>query len=425
MMTVVDHLNFPTSLAFDGEGSLYVAESGLPLDGLAPGGRVWRIAPGGARTCLIEGLRPPVTGLVYHEGGFYLSEGGNPGRISRLSSGGIRTTILDGLPGFGNYHTNTVAVGPDGKLYFGQGALTNSGVLGLDSLELAWLGRLPHDPDVPGYPIRLTGWHAEIADANGWCPTSPARTSAFSPFGHRVPAGHTMPPAVPCTASVMRCNPDGSGLELVAWGIRNAFGLGFLGDGRLLATDQGPDERGSRPIAGAPDLLWEIKPGRWYGWPDFVGGVPVTDPRFVPSNGVAQQFVVANHDELPLPEQPLLAFPVNASATKFDVVPEGAAGRHGHLLVALFGDEKPMTAGAGARAGRALAWVNPQDWCCEIFAEGQFARPIDVRFAPGSGELYVLDFGEFEMGPAGQVFARAGSGKVATISIREEQSLWP
>ena len=57
----------------------------------------------------------------------------------------------------------------------------------------------------------------------------------------------------------MRCNPDGSGLELVAWGLRNAYGLGFLPDGRLLATDQGADDRGSRPVGNAPDMLFEVR----------------------------------------------------------------------------------------------------------------------------------------------------------------------
>ena len=57
----------------------------------------------------------------------------------------------------------------------------------------------------------------------------------------------------------MRCNLDGSDLELVAWGLRNAYGLGFLPDGRLLAVDQGADDRGSRPVGNVPDLLFEVR----------------------------------------------------------------------------------------------------------------------------------------------------------------------
>ena len=181
MQTIADQFDFPTSLAFDSAGVLHVAESGLPLDGAAPGGRVWRISSDGRRECLADGLRAPVTGLVYYQNSFFVSEGGNPGRITRLFSDGRRTTILDGLPGFGNYHTNMVAIGPDEKIYFGQGAHTNSGIIGLDSLHLAWLGRLPHNPDIPGFDVRLTGWNAEVVDSQATGGIGRVVTGAFAP----------------------------------------------------------------------------------------------------------------------------------------------------------------------------------------------------------------------------------------------------
>ena len=107
----------------------------------------------------------------------------------------------------------------------------------------------------------------------------------------------------------MRCNPDGSNLELVAWGLRNAYGLGFLPDGRLLAVDQGADDRGSRPVGNVPDLLFEVRQGAWYGWPDFIDGDPITDPQYRPVRGPRPVFALANHHELPPPEKELLRFP--------------------------------------------------------------------------------------------------------------------
>ena len=80
-----------------------------------------------------------MNGLAFHDGLFCISEGGHPGRISRWAQGRERETVLDGLPGLGKYHTNMTVVGPDGRLYFSQGALTNSGVIGLDAYELGWL----------------------------------------------------------------------------------------------------------------------------------------------------------------------------------------------------------------------------------------------------------------------------------------------
>ena len=419
MRVIAGDLNFPTSLAFDGEGVPYIAESGLPLDGAPRNGRVLRLLGNGRQECVVQDLHAPVTGLVYHDGYLYVSEGGYPGRISRLSLSGERRTLLDGLPGFGNYHTDTVAIGADGKMYFGQGAHTNSGIIGRDSLYLAWLGRLPHDPDIPGYSVRLTGWNAETTEQEPGGGARRVRTGPFVPYGQSTTEGQLIPGRTPCTAAVMRANLDGSDLELVAWGIRNAFGLGFLPDGRLLATDQGADQRGSRPVVAGPELLFEIKMGSWYGWPDFVGGEPITDPKYSVPGSAPLHFLLANHEELPCPERPLAVFPANSAATKFDITPESSLYRQPYLIVALFGDEKPMTAVSGPRSGRALARVSLCDWSVEVFAEHCFARPIDVRFSPQTQELHVLDFGDFEMGTGGRVMARRGSGKLAVLALRD------
>jgi glucose/arabinose dehydrogenase len=409
---VADGFSFPTSVAFDDEGAAYVAESGLPFGGAPPGGRVWRVGP--RRELLADRLRHPVTGLVFYRGALYLSEGGTPGRISRLELDGTRTTLLDHLPGPGNYHTNTVAFGPDGWMYFSQGALTNSGVIGLDAFKLGWLLRLPHACDLPGHELVLTGENFETDDPvmGG---KARACTGAFAPFGTAQKSVQRLARRLPCTASVMRCRPDGSRLELVAWGIRNAFGLGFLPDGRLLAVDQGADDRGSRPIGDAPDLLFEVRAGSWYGWPDFIGGEPVTETKFRPTRGPAPRFLVANHAELPPPERASLAFPTHAAAAKFDV------GCDGQMYVALFGDERPMTAPPGPRCGRAVARIDPRDWSLHPYINGVLERPIDVRIRPSDGALHILDFGRFEMGPQG-VIASAGTGKLCCVRRPLESS---
>lgn len=415
MERVTEGLDFPTSLAFDAEGTPWVAESGLPFGGAAPGGRLLRVGRDGRAEALLGGLRQPVNGLTFHDGAFLVAEGGNPGRLSRWASGGSRETIVDGLPGLGNYHTNMAVAGPDGWLYFSQGALTNSGIVGLDALELGWLRRLPHNHDLPGLDVVLAGVNAETAD-----PTSgngrQALTGAFSPFGVETRPGQRIAARVPATASVMRCRGDGSDLSLVAWGLRNAWGLLLLPDGRLLATDQGADDRGSRPIGNAPDLLFEVRQGAWYGWPDFVGGMPVTDPRFRPTRGPHPQPLLANHSELPPPERPLAELPVNAAAAKMDVIPEAASRWPGQVLVALFGDERPMTGPAGPRVGRGLARIDPADWSLAPLAAGPWNRPIDVKVHPFEGAVYVLDFGEFEMGPGG-VEARAGTGALWKVPL--------
>ncbi|MDF1698269.1 MAG: hypothetical protein P1U56_20640 [Saprospiraceae bacterium] len=417
-MLVAEELSFPTSLCFDPDGNAWVAESGLPWDGGFRGGRILKIGVNGEKEIVSEGLMHPVNGLCWHEDYLIVSEGGYPGRISKLTIDGQRTTILDGLPGLGNYHTNMVVVGPDQKLYFSQGALTNMGVIGMDAYELGWLGRLPHNCDVPGFDITLTGQTFETRDPLTDVPNAKAYTGAFSEFASAHQPNTELKAQLPCTASIMRCNVDGSGLEMVAWGIRNAYGLGFLPDGRLIATDQGSDDRGSRPIGHVPELMFEIKQGAWYGWPDFIGGIPVTDPRFKPTRGPELEFVLSNHDTLPQPEKPLIELPINSAATKFDCLPDSHPHYPGQLILALFGDEKPMTAPAGFRTGRNISRIDPSDWSHHPLPDLELDRPIDVKYNASDDSIWIVDFGEFEMSEKG-VEAKKESGKVWKVKASD------
>lgn len=419
---VAEGFSFPTSLTFDQSDTPYIAEAGLPFGGAPPGGRVWKIGQDGQRTLLAQNLRQPVNGLTFYQGSLYLSEGGHPGgsgRISRLDLDGRQTLIRDNLPGPGNYHTNMVAFGPDGKLYFSQGAMTNTGYVGLDAYELGWLRLLPHAHDLPGYEIELTGVNLETANPLSKEVGARTRTGAFVPFGTSTEPGQRVRAQLPCTSAIMRCNSDGSDLELVAWGLRNAYGLGFLPDGRLLAVDQGADDRGSRPVGNVPDLLFEVHEGAWYGWPDFIDGDPITDPQYFPVRGPTPVFTLANHHELPPPEKSLLRFPPHTAAVKFDVAPSSLQRWRGQIFVALFGDEVPMTAPSGPHAGRSVARIDPTDWSLNTVIESPLVRPIDVSFSSISNALYILDFGNFEMHAEHGVVAEANTGKLWRLQLDE------
>jgi glucose/arabinose dehydrogenase len=415
MQAIAPHLNFPTSVALAPDGTLYVAESGLPFDGAPKGGRVSRLGPGGRVQPLVTGLRQPINGLLWYQDSLIIAEGGYPGRILRFDMGkgaGELTVLVDDLPGFGNYQTNMVVLGPDGKLYFSQGAMTNSGIIGPDSNDLAWLSIIEHHPDIPGYTIQVGSQVASIKGPEG----KAVSTGGFARFGSAHPGGTRITGRTRCTSAVLRCNPDGSELELVAWGLRNAYGLGFLSDGRLLATDQGADARGVRPVWNCPDFLYEVKQGAWYGWPDYYGGVPITDRRYRAPDGTAQPFLLQSHAELPPPQAALVEFEVNACAAKFAQVP--APHRFaGDLIVAQFGDERPMTGPPGPRVGRNLVRVRTRDWSLHPLRAPPLKRPLDVVFAPDARSLYVVDFGEFEITAQKGISARAGSGCLWQIPV--------
>jgi glucose/arabinose dehydrogenase len=280
-------------------------------------------------------------------------------------------------------------------MYWGQGAMTNTGIVGLDALTMGWLKKLPHSVDIPGYDIVLNDVRGETQNPFVDDPNARLITGPYSQFGETVEQGKRITAQIPATSAIHRANPDGTEMELVAWGIRNAFGLGFLPDGRLLAIDQGADDRGSRPVANVPDFLIEVKQGGWYGWPDFMGGTPITDERFTPVTDAPPTYILANHDELPTPEKPLVEFVSHTAATKFAVDPQS----QGEILaVCLFGDETPMTAAPGSpQVGRALVLVRTTDWQQHVLTTERIKRPIDVQYNAIDGAMWVVDFGAFEM----------------------------
>lgn len=66
-------------------------------------------------------------------------------------------------------------------------------------------------------------------------------------------------------AAILRYNPDGSGYERFAWGLRNAVGLAFQpGTGLLWATVNERDNQGNEI---PPDLVTIVRKGENFGWP--------------------------------------------------------------------------------------------------------------------------------------------------------------
>ena len=71
-----------------------------------------------------------------------------------------------------------------------------------------------------------------------------------------------------------------------------------------------------------------------------------------------------------------------------------------------------MTAPPGPQVGRSVALIDPDDWSLHTFIKEPLTRPIDVRFHPTNGGLYILDFGKFEMHAERGVVAEAQSGRL-------------
>jgi glucose/arabinose dehydrogenase len=404
---VASGLTFPTGVAYDEQGRAYVTEAGYSYGEVWTTPRLLRIDPDGGVTPVAAGSRNgPWNGVAYHDGVFYVAEGGEleGGAILRITQDGEISRLLADLPSRGDHHTNGPVLGVDGWLYFGQGTATNAGVVGEDNARMGWLRRFPAFHDRPCRDITLVGHNFTTSDPFDAGET--VTTGAFSPFGEATHPDQVISGAVPCSGAILRIRPEGGDLELVAWGLRNPFGLAFAPDGRLFATDNAYDERGSRQIFGAGDLLWAIEPGAWYGWPDFHGDEPLDQgERYKPPGMAPPRQLLAEHPDTP--PRPAAVFGVHASANGLDFARNPTFGHVGQAFVAEFGDQAPSTGKVLSPVGAKVVRVDVASGVVEDFAVnrgpvqgpaswtggGGLERPVAVRFDPAGTALYVVDFG--------------------------------
>ena len=187
---VAGGLSFPTSVRVPPP----MARRSSPSRACRSAARPWAggscgSAPAGRASWRIGCARRSTGSTAYHDV-LLVSEGGHPAGITRLNGAGVREPVLSNLPGPGNYHTNMTLVGPDGRLYFSQGALTNTGIVGLDAYEIGWLRRLPACPRHP----RATTSCSPASTSRTATPAPTGRgptteTGAFRPFGTRTRGG--------------------------------------------------------------------------------------------------------------------------------------------------------------------------------------------------------------------------------------------
>lgn len=412
---VATGLTFPTDVAFDEQGRLYVIEAGYSYgeEFLEP--RLLRVETSGSLTPVATGTKNgPWTGIAFQDGNFYVAEGGamKGGKILRISPEGNITALIENLPSAGDHHTNGPAVGPDGKLYFGIGTATNSGVVGKDNYDFGWLKRNPDFHDIPCQDITLSGQNFESEVPLTSAPEKQS-TGAYSPYGTSTSKGQVIKGSLPCTGSVMRIAPTGGQPELVAWGFRNPFGLAFSPGGQLYVTDNGYDERGSRPVWGVGDYLWQVQEGQWFGWPDHAGGLAFNGDRFKSSKSKAPEPLLASYPSKP--PRPAATLGVHSSSNGIDFSTSGTFGYEGQAFIAQFGDMAPGVGKVVDPVGYKVVRVDVNNGVITDFAvnkgkengpaswlkNGGLERPVAVKFSPDGHTLYIVDFGVMKTTEAG------------------------
>ncbi|GHO70453.1 hypothetical protein KSC_093450 [Ktedonobacter sp. SOSP1-52] len=418
--------NTPVHCCFDERGFCYVIEGGHKVEA-AP--RILKVnVQTGEQETFFElpqsqwNKTGAVTGACWYQGYLYVM---NTDTLLRISSDGSAEAILTDLPGLGDHQANYPIVGPDGKLYFGMGSATNTGVVGADNFAYEWLPKFPQFHDVPAQAIRLVGHNYEYQNVLGTI-TETVHSGAYVPFGAQTRPGQVIAGNTKCTRAILRCNLDGSNLEVVAWGLRNPYGTAFHPDGRLFATEHGIDERSGRYIVGDPDDFYEIKQGAWYGWPDFASGIRLDDPHWG-KGGQGREPVLAEHPD-PQPPRPFVSFEPHAGANGADFCHDAAFGFAGDAFVALFGDLAPITTPRLTNpAGFKVVRVEMQTQQIVDFAVNKiagpasklphegFERPSHCQFGP-DGALYVVDWGKIDIAPErGGVRMQMGTGTLWRI----------
>jgi glucose/arabinose dehydrogenase len=422
---VATNLNMPTGITFDDQGQPYVVEAGYCYGEVFTAPRLLRINNDGTSSVIATGDNSgPWNGVAFHDGALYVAEGGEQtgGRIVRIDPDGKITPLIENLPSVGDHHTNGPAIDSDGKLYFSIGTATNSGVVGTDNFQFGWLKRHPEFHDIPAQNIVLSG--RNFTSENPLKPGSgDVMTGAYLPFGEPSKPQQIISGHVPCTGGIFRLNLSSQNpqIELVAWGLRNPYGLAIAPDGQLFATENQYDDRGSRPVWGTGDLLWAIKPGTWYGWPDYFGENPLTDAdHYAPPGKAAPKFLLAEHPNPP--QKPAAILGVHSSACGFDFSRSDRFGEPGEAFIAEFGDMAPGVGKVLGPVGFKVVRVNPKTGEIDDFATNRgdkngpasllknagLERPIACRFDRAGDALYIVDFGVLTMNPKPHAIQNTG-----------------
>ena len=468
-------LTCPTAICFDdSSGDLIVAEGGVggrdpKILGIKPDGTQFYIYPVGTRLPLVGelGFRiyGTVGGMAARNGKIYVShrDSRDMGVITEFDLSGNHRTVIADLPAQGDYGVTDIAIPPapvEPRLYFGVGAATNSGVVGLDNWEEGWVRTHRDACDLPYQTLNLQGFRFDVPnpEASIFSPSSLV-TVPFEPLGTsnviQIP-GVQFPVQKP-TGFVGSVAVNGGDLRVEAWGVRNPAGIVVDEYGTIFLTDQGMELRGTRPIDNDPDVMFQLSvPGQWLGYPDFsrtgesVGQGKYQPPTWmvIPS-GYPKVGPVLDYSstKLSFDTRALRAvFPWQSGAEKIAFFPKSGSFHNaqfeGQALVAMWGDRAPfstsgrpiptplpgygvmrvdlLTGGVGQVSPFIYNTGGGPSSKCDVGRGEGIERPIDVKFGP-DGNLYILDFGQAVF-KNGQLKASGGTGKILILEPAPKDS---
>jgi hypothetical protein len=436
---VVKGLNCPTAMCWDSDGNMFIAESGI--DGSEPhifgyhkdhtyfNIYPWKRHISFSPTGFV--LFGPIGGMDAYQGHLYVSHRDRNGKgvITALGYDGTHNTIVADLPAQGDYGVTDVRI-HNGRVYFGVGTATNSGVVGLDNFDL-WMKHHPEVHDevwspggATGTPWKIQGYRFNLQ--NPWAgifAPDVAIVTPFQPFGQSNES--RIRPSDKPNGAVYSADVSGGDLVVEGFGLHNPRGLAFDTFGRKYVTNDGMELRGTRPVYDDPDTLSHLSDA-WGGWPDYTtNGHSISDPKYRPPISMMlphgypdlSPLVDLDTSGLRLARFDVLVdgvFPSLSGACKMDLVPDNGFFHdlREDLLVAEDGDRSPFaTSGMKlmGRQGFKVSVVDPGGKTVKDFVRNTsgvplsmqpygsvgLERPCDVKFGP-DGAVYILDFGRMD-----------------------------
>ncbi len=473
-------LTFPSNITFAEDGRAWVTESGfLPSSPPKVLALDLKGDPSSNQTAILTPMMLPMgtamgpfTDVTYYGGMLFLghrqrgANGWAVGAISRFdpaNPAGTFKTLVTNLPSVGDHSNNEIVFGADGRLYFGQGTATNSGVVGPDN---RWVANAPAFAELAPVDIyfKPNGFMSRVP-----APTDPegdAVTAAYRPFGYGAETTPYLVPAVTPAAPYygiiagtgtvysldpMAADPTAT-MRLEAWGLRNPFGLAFAADDptRLFVSNNGSDVRGragdpsdpldpttfiiqgNRPVANDWDEVFELRTGgeaEFFGWPEFFHDpatnqpVLASDPQFcdnpaLDADDCPQTIFDANFRAGLKVEPAFSSLGPYVSTTGLEASTSEAFGYYGDVFTTESGSFSPQT-GAFTFTGYKVSrvdeetgvnvdfLVNVGSTAEELFVPTKLNKPVSAVFHDDM--LAVVDLGVLE---PGIMLLQAGTGKV-------------
>lgn len=258
---------YAKDFTYDERGNIYIAYSD----------KIQLIDSDGKSKLLLVGSKKNITALAYYNNFIYYTAENSLFRNSIKEK--KQTEIMNDLPNYGDYNESKLMI-KDDNLYISIGAATNSGIVGSDN---SFTKENPLFHDFSPFTIAINSEN-----------TGKFKTGAFMPLNTKNIINQNIPAQFPGNSSIISYNIKTGQRKTFAWGLRNITGMDFNSKGKIYASVGGMENRGVRPIIGDSDYIFEIENNKWYGFPDYSGGDPITSPKFKGKNNETIQFILTN-----------------------------------------------------------------------------------------------------------------------------------